>query len=425
MIVNMREFFWLWLALFFSSIFFIHGCSEQEITTDFTSDTDANDVRQHIEYISSDDLKGRLAGTPEEARAAAYIAGHFDRFGLTPASEDGRFYQFFTLEGPMVQAMQIEDHASRNVIAYVRGTETPQHWIIIGAHYDGQGEGGFISMDGDNGKKIHNSADDNASGTAGLLELAHYFSENPGQKSILFIAFSGEELGLLGSRYFVENPVIDQDSADAMINLDMIGRLNENTLSIMGTGSSDIWHDLMNEIGVSDSLEIQTVDSGTGASDHAPFYESEIPVLHYFTGTHENYHRASDTADKINYPGTVQVINHVKNLVQNLSSVDSEDITFTETERVERPVMRSDGVRLGVVPDYTWSGNGMKITGVQAETPAKTAGLEAGDVIIRIAGEDVSDIYEYIQQLNRFKPGNQTTIEVLREGKEIQFTVTF
>lgn len=413
------------VSLFFLALFFIQGCTDQEVTTGLSPDTNVNDIRQHIAYLASDDMKGRLAGSPQEARAAAYIADHFDKFGLTPASEDGRFYQFFTLEGPMVQAMQMEDHTSRNVIAYVRGTETPQRWIIIGAHYDGQGEGGFISMDGDNGKKIHNSADDNASGVAGLLELAHYFSDNPAQKSILFITFSGEELGLLGSRYFVENPVIDLDSADAMINLDMIGRLKENTLSIMGTGSSDIWLNLMNEIGVSDSLEIQTVDSGTGASDHAPFYESEIPVLHYFTGTHENYHRASDTSDKINYRGTVKVIDHVTALVKNLSSIDSEKIQFTETERVERPVMKSDGVRLGVIPDYTWSGNGMKITGVQAETPAKNAGLEADDVIIKIAGIDVSDIYDYMQQLNKFEPGSQTTIVVIRGEKEIQFTVTF
>lgn len=415
--------------ILFLTVLLIGGCSEQKPDPkgeiNFDSEITANEVRQHIEFFASDDMKGRLAGTSEEARAAAYIAGQFDLYGLTPASEDGRFYQFFSLVGPMVQAMQIEDHASRNVIAYVRGTETPQRWIIIGAHYDGQGDGGFISMDRDNGKKIHNSADDNASGTAGLLELAHYFSENPAQKSILFIAFSGEELGLLGSRYFVENPVIDLDSADAMINLDMIGRLKDSTFSIMGTGSSDIWLGLMNEVEVSDTLKVQTVDSGTGASDHAPFYESEIPVLHYFTGTHENYHRASDTADKINYEGTVEVVNHVKNLVQNMSAIDSENISFKETERVERPEMRSDGVRLGVIPDYTWSGNGMKITGVQAETPAKKAGLEAGDVIIRIAGEDVSDIYEYMQQLNKFKPGSQTTIKVLREEEEIQFTVTF
>ena len=414
-----------WLALILLAVLFIHGCSDPEITTDFLPDTHANDVRQHIEYLASDNMKGRLAGTPQEARSAAYIADHFDTFGLTPASEDGRFYQFFTLEGPMVQAMQIEDHTSRNVIAYVRGTEIPQRWIIVGAHYDGQGEGGFISMDGDNDKKIHNSADDNASGTAGLLELAHYFSKNPVRKSILFIAFSGEELGLLGSRYFVENPVIDMNSVNAMINLDMIGRLQNNTLTIMGTGSSDMWQGLIEEAQSSDSLKIQTVDSGTGASDHAPFYESEIPVLHYFTGTHENYHRSSDTADKINLKGTVLVIDHVAALVRNLSAIDSESISFTETERVERPVMRSDGVRLGVVPDYSWSGNGMKITGVQAETPAKKAGLEAGDVIIKIAGEDVNDIYEYMQQLNKFKPGNQTTVEVLRKGKEIQFTVTF
>jgi len=413
------------VLLFFLSVFFIPGCSESEVTTTYTSEIDVNEVRQYIEFLASDDMKGRLAGTPEEARAAAYIADHFDQFGLTPASEDGRYYQFFTLEGPMVQAMQMQDHTSRNVIAYVRGTQEPQRWMIIGAHYDGQGTGGIISMDTDDENKIHNSADDNASGVAGLLELAHYFSENPVQKSILFIAFSGEELGLLGSRYFVKNPVIDLDPVDAMINLDMIGRLTGNSLFIMGTGSSDIWHTLITEPAGDDSLNIQTSDSGTGASDHAPFYEAEIPVLHYFTGTHENYHRSSDTFDKINYQGTVRVINHVRTLVENLSTIASVEVQFKETERVERPVMRSDGVRLGVIPDYTWSGNGMKVTGVQAETPAERAGLEEGDVIIGINDEDVTDIYEYMKHLNTFKPGNQTTIQVLRDGKKIQFTVTF
>ncbi len=304
------------------------GCGTDVNKSPFSPEIDAADLRSHIEFLASDEMKGRLAGSREEAISAAYIAEKFEEFGLIPAAKDGRYYQAFALLGPMVQAMKMENYTSRNVIGYVRGSEEPQQWIIIGAHYDGQGMGGFISMDSGTEPEIHNSADDNASGTAGLLELAHYFSEYPAKKSILFIAFSGEELGLLGSRYFIDNPVIDLHTVDAMINLDMIGRLNDNTLTILGTGSSGIWNDLI-EKSDDDTLQIRTPGTGTGASDHAPFYEAGIPVLHYFTGTHENYHRASDTADKINYQGTERVVRHVRTLVRNLAEKDSDLITFS------------------------------------------------------------------------------------------------
>ena len=305
-------------AVFFILILALVSCRSESDSSSYSPDFSSSEIMEHIQLLSSDEMNGRLAGSPGEAKAAAYIAGLFDRFGLIPASLEGRFYQFFELEGPMVQAAKMERHMSRNVLGYVRGGEYPQRWIVIGAHFDGQGTGGFISMDGGN-TSIHKSADDNASGVAGLLELAHYYSANPADYSILFIAFSGEELGLLGSRYFIESDVLDQDAILAMINLDMIGRLEEGALTISGVETGPFWEKSIQRAN-RDSISIETMPTGAGASDHIPFKEAGIPAIHYFTGLHEDYHRSSDTVEKIDSEGILKILNHISNLVKELSS---------------------------------------------------------------------------------------------------------
>jgi hypothetical protein len=317
-----------------------------------------------------------------------------------------------------------EERIARNVVATLEGTGETDSYIIIGAHYDHLGTGKFGSLYNRNDTTIHNGADDNASGTAGLLELAHYFSEHPIRNNILFIAFSGEEMGLLGSQHFSENPTIPLNQSMAMINLDMIGRLNNNRLIIFGTGSSAGWNALIAKANT-DSLVIKTIPDGSGASDHTSFYNKQIPVLHYFTDTHADYHRPSDDSQFINAEGEHRVLEHVKRVIIGLEKLSPEELVYNETPVSQDRNITLSGVTFGVTPDYGYSGKGMRITGVSGGGPADKAGLKSGDIIIKIADNELKDIYTYMEELNNLKQGQQATVTVLRDGSEQTFDISF
>lgn len=381
-------------------------------------------IQDHIYFLSDENLNGRLAGTAGEATAANYIADQFLSYGLLPAGDEGTYVQQFVLQGPIPQAMEMENHISRNVVGFIEGTDSSGQYIIVGAHYDSQGMGGMISMDNESEPSIHPGADDNASGTAGLLHLADYFSDNTPSKNMLFIAFSGEELGLLGSRYFVEQMKISPDSIGAMINLDMIGRMTDNQLTIFGTGTSDRWTEIIDSA-ESDSLNITPTPSGAGASDHASFYEVGIPVLHYFTGTHENYHRSSDTADKINIRGIHRVMDHIIELVESLDKIDAVDIGFIESTDPHSATFDFEGPTLGVLPDYSYSGRGFRVESVRDGEAADLGGIRDGDVIVRMDNIEIADIYDYMESLSEFKSEDQVSVTVRREGEEVTLNVQF
>lgn len=387
-------------------------------------DAEQVSLQDHIHFLSDDNLNGRLAGTAGEAISANYIADQFLSYGLLPAGDEGTYVQQFVLQGPIPQAMEIENHISRNVVGFIEGTDSSGQYIIVGAHYDSQGMGGMISMDNESEPSIHPGADDNASGTAGLLHLADYFSENTPSKNMLFIAFSGEELGLLGSRFFVEQMKISPDSIGAMINLDMIGRMTDNQLTIFGTGTSDRWNEIIDSA-ENDSLNITQTPSGAGASDHASFYEAGIPVLHYFTGTHENYHRSSDTADKINIRGISRVTDHVIKLVESLDKIDSMDIGFIESTDPHSATFDFEGPTLGVLPDYSYSGRGFRVESVRDGEAADLGGIRDGDVIIQMENIEIGDIYDYMESLSEFERGDQVSVTVRREGDEVTLNIQF
>lgn len=387
-------------------------------------DEQALTIRDHVEWLSDEELGGRLAGSSGESRAANYIADQFLRYGLQPAGDDGTYLQQFVLEGPIPQAMKMENHISRNVAARVEGRGDSGQVIIVGAHYDSQGRGGMISMETADEPGVHPGADDNASGTAGLIRLADYFSENRPEKDILFIAFSGEEFGLLGSGFYVNQMDIDPDSVTAMINMDMIGRMENNQLTLFGTGTAERWDDILDNIDV-DSLAITRTPSGTGASDHASFYEAGIPVLHYFTGTHENYHSVTDTPDKINYGGIKKVVEHATEVIKALDKLDASNMEFRESTDPRGSSFDFEGPTLGVLPDYSYSGSGFKIEGVRDGDPAQQAGMQSGDVIIKMSGIEIGDIYDYMESLGNFQRGNEITITVLRAGEEIELNARF
>lgn len=402
--------------------------SESKLTTDIT----AGDIETHIRYLAQDSLRGRQAGTPGEALAARYIADHFRQFGLQPLGEDSTYYQQFTVNMATLNNPHSADSVTvpegeriaRNVVGMVRGSARPNEYIILGAHFDHLGMGEFGSLYTRGEPRIHNGADDNASGTSGLLELAQYFAKHRPQKSIIFVAFSGEEMGLLGSQHFVDNPPVPLQNIQAMINMDMIGRLNDNKLIIMGTGTTDRWQTLIEEANT-DSLNIQTQPGGTGASDHTSFYNKQIPVLHYFTDTHADYHRPSDDTQYINFEGEDRVLEHLKRVVLNLNTLPKNQLAFTEAPGSNQQTMTLDGPTMGVTPDYGFDGTGMRITGVRSDGPASRAGLQSGDVIIRLNDREVKDIYAYMDVLNTLEKGQQTTVTVVRNGQEQTFDITF
>ena len=414
-----------------SVLIFMVSCAEHKTDNNSPSGLShyitPSDIKTHIAYLADDMLRGREAGTAGEARAANYIADYFREFGLEPAGESATYYQEFVINPDGLTRPDESDSNSseetriaRNVIGLIEGTKESGKYIVIGAHYDHLGMGSFGSLESDSASDIHNGADDNASGTAGLLELAQYFSRRPPERSILFIAFSGEEMGLLGSQYFVEHPVVPLDRMLAMINMDMIGRLEQNKLLIFGTGSSGGWPRLIEEANTG-SLAVETIPDGTGASDHTSFYNMDIPVLHYFTDTHADYHRPSDDTEHINFEGESQILEHIVRVVEMLNTLPEGQLAYKEAPSAPHSGMRMDGVTLGVTPDYSFKGDGMRITGVRSDGPAGKAGLQNGDVIVKLDGRELQDIYEYMDVLNDLEKGETSTVTVKRDGQELTF----
>ncbi len=409
-------------------IFLMIACSpsQSEPEVSLSVDITPEDVKTHIAFLAADELNGREAGTADEAKAANYIADYFRDFGLEPAGDDRTFFQEFTINTALLNNPHAseddttgEKRLSKNVAGILQGTGTSDEVIIIGAHYDHLGYGEFGSLYRGEVKRIHNGADDNASGTTGLLELAQYLSENRPATDILFIAFSGEEMGLLGSAHYANNPTIDLDNALAMINMDMIGRMNQDKkLIIFGNGTAEKWKEI-NTIANTDSLDLDLVEDGTGASDHTSFYYKDIPVLHYFTDTHSDYHRPSDDTEYINNEGIALTLNHLVRVIGQLDELDKEDMEFIAAPGEQQQSMRLEGPTLGVLPDYGYDGDGMKITGTNDGGAAANAGLEGGDIIIGLGGKDLADIYGYMEALNGLKKGQLTTVTVLRDGERL------
>jgi hypothetical protein len=301
--------------------------------------------------------------------------------------------------------------------------------VIIGAHYDhlGYNEYGGSTYKAENAKEkpmIHNGADDNASGTAALIELCYLLKQsNFKGNNYLFIAFSGEEEGLLGSNYFTKNPTISKTAFNYMINMDMLGRLDtaKQSFAISGTGTSPVWSKVMESIQV-DSLKIKYTESGTGSSDHTSFYYINVPALHYFTGTHYDYHKPSDDEGKINYKGELSVIKHIYNLIGKLDKEPKLVFTPTKEDSTARVSFK---VTLGIMPDYLFEGRGVKVDGVTQGKPASNAGIKRGDVLIKLGDIELKDMQTYMKALGKFSKGETAILFFMREGKEEQVNITF
>ena len=382
-------------------------------------------IKTHIKFLASDKLKGRGTATQQELTAANYIAKQFKSYGLEPKGNISSYYYSFKFKKPKDAHDTVggEMVSSIDVVGYLdNGAENT---VVIGAHYDHLGMGmDHNSLDANPEGKIHNGADDNASGTAGVLELARFFAQNqPKEKfNFLFICFSGEELGLFGSKKFCENPTIDFSKVNYMINMDMIGRLNDSTkkLIIYGVGTAPDWVPMIDKI--PSDFSIKKDSSGIGPSDQTSFYLKDIPVLHFFTGQHADYHKPTDDINKINFNGEKKVLEYIVKIVEETEKLPK--LTFQKTKSPDVGT-RKYKVTLGVMPDYAFEGKGMHIDGVTEGKPASKAGLQKGDIIIKLGEINVGSTNDYMKALSTFKKDDTTEIIVVRDGKELKINVTF
>ncbi|MEY2948830.1 MAG: hypothetical protein RLZZ248_31 [Bacteroidota bacterium] len=375
-------------------------------------------IKVDVVYLSSDLLEGRETGTEGEAMAAQYIANRFNQLGLNTSFQS---FDFEVKAHP--HATESTPKTGKNVIGYL--DNGADYTVVIGAHYDHLGYGSSGSLHRGE-PAIHNGADDNASGVAAMLRLAEWLSKEgaPNANNYLFLAFSGEEFGLFGSKYYASNATLPIDNVNYMVNMDMVGRLNEeNVLVINGVGTSPSWTATLDDIQI-DPISITTTESGFGPSDHSSFYLKDIPVLHFFTGQHSEYHKPSDDAELINYEGIDLVSQYIYQLVTALDG--KEKLVFTKTKDQSQGTRASSfKVTLGVIPDYTYGKKGMRIDGVSEDKPAQKAGLQQGDVILKIGDKDIEDIYAYMEALGSFEPNQSTTIVIQRGEEQLTLPLTF
>ncbi|MDQ2864301.1 MAG: M20/M25/M40 family metallo-hydrolase, partial [Bacteroidota bacterium] len=308
-----------------------------------------------------------------------------------------------------------------NVIGYIDNGAA--HTIIVGAHFDHLGYGEDHNSLWTGAPAIHNGADDNASGTAAVIELARMLKKSKlKDNNYLFICFSGEELGLYGSKYFTQHPTIDLSSVDYMINSDMVGRLNDKTRSITvgGYGTSPSWGNILES--KTKFINVIFDSSGIGPSDHTSFYLKNIPVLFFFTGLHEDYHKPTDDVEKINFSGELQVIKYIYHVIRETNKMQKLAFSKTREPKMEGAHFT---VSLGIMPDYTFSGSGVRADGIVDGKIAERAGIKAGDVIIKLGDNAFSDIYSYMDVLSKYKKGDAAVVTVMRGKDQLTFDIIF
>jgi Zn-dependent M28 family amino/carboxypeptidase len=372
-------------------------------------------------FYNSSSLDDKIKFDPKDRSEpaplpAAYITNNTQKQYLSDVSSSFQISANFSISPKIRKA--------RNVIGFL--DNNAPYTIVIGAHFDhlGYGEdGNSMIRSGELG--IHNGADDNASGTSSMIELAFLLKNSKSKQfNYLFIAFSAEELGLNGSKYFVENPTISLNSINYMINMDMVGRMNDSTktITVGGYGTSPSWKAMMDAVKKKD-FSIKIDSSGTGPSDHTSFYRKDIPVLFFFTGLHSDYHKPTDDADKINYVGMLKIIRFIQQMIE--ADKQDQKLVFTKTREQQTSTSTRFSVSMGIMPDYSYTGAGVRVDGVSDNRPAKKAGILAGDIVKQLGEHKTSSVESYMQALSKFKKGDKTTTVVLRGDKEFSFEIVF
>lgn len=402
----------------------------------------ANDVG----YLASAALEGRGTGTAGNDSAAAYIARHFLALGLEPATGrdeagtcDGNgaavcvesYLQRFTARPASDAHRGITDgRPTQNVAAMIRGTdpELRDEIVVLGAHFDHLGRSPESSLDPEAGDAIRFGADDNASGTAMVMELAREFTQRPPRRSLVFVLFSGEELGLLGSLHYVDNSPVPHDRIQAMVNFDMVGRLRDDRLIVYGIGTAEEMSAVVDSANVgTPPLALAKVPDGFGPSDHSSFHAKGIPVLHLFTDLHEQYHRSTDTPETIEVDGMRRVAEYAAQVTRLLADRQGR---LTPIRSAPPTTAAGSGagrsVYFGSVPDMAAGDGvvGLRLTGITPGSPADEAGLKANDVVVMFGGHEVTDIYDYTDALGNFSPGDVVQVVVVRDGERLTLTAT-
>ena len=315
-----------------------------------------------------------------------------------------------------------------NVVGFLEGSDPvlKNEVIVIGAHFDHLGYGGQNSMYRGKDKLPHVGADDNASGTTGVLEIAQKLSSEKDKlkRSVLFICFTAEEEGLIGSSYFAKSDEFKNYNIVAMLNMDMVGRLKDDKLILNGTGTSTYWTPMIEELNKKYNFNTSMNPEGFGPSDHSSFYAKDIPVLMFFTDLHTDYHKPTDTPDKINTEGQQKVLNMVYDMAYDLSTRDVKpEFTKVAVKEENKGERKSVRVYVGTVPDFSYSDAGYKISGVQSGSPAEKAGILAGDIMIKFGDKEINNLYDYTAALGEYKPGQDVNVVVKRGTEEITVVV--
>ncbi len=380
---------------------------------------------RHIGYLASEELAGRGLGTPGLDNAAEYIADRFKEIGLQPGGDDGTFFQTWEAAvGPSKKPYRL-----RNVIGIIKGSksEWADQSVIVSAHYDHLGTGWPDVHKGDEGK-IHYGADDNASGVAVMLELAALLKKTiEPERTIVFVAFTGEESGLLGSKHYVAAyktyPAV---KAIGVLNLDTVGRLGKGKIQVIGSGSAKEWKHIFMGSSFVTGIESEMVTQDLVSSDQAAFVAADVPGVQFFSGAHTDYHRPTDTADKIDAAGLVKVATFVREATVYLTERE-EPMTFSGSAKKEVPAMQKPGGRrasTGTMPDFAFSGEGVRVASVGDGSPADKAGLKTGDIIVEFGGVMVKNLREYSNELKKYKPGDTVEIVVDRNGRKLKKKIT-
>jgi aminopeptidase N len=388
---------------------------------------DAVSLEQDLRSLASDGMEGRGLGSEGLERALRLVARRFKALGLRPAFPEKE------LSGGLLdgyfQEFAIEGHPpSANVIGILPGDSTVvPRALVVGAHVDHLGRD-----PGREGDQIFNGADDNASGVAALLAIARMLAEAPvrqQERTVVCVVFSGEESGLLGSRYYTEHPVVPLDQVIAMINLDSIGRLRDNQLILFGTGTAREFPAILEGVNQAFGLALAMRGEGAGASDQVSFFQHDLPVLHLFTGAHPDDHRVTDEADLIHYTGLATVADFAGELVRYLR-YRSRPLNFVAAGREQAMKMQQMAqggerkVSLGFMPDFAQASGGVKVGAVTPGGAAAAAGLQAGDLITAVDDESVNTLVDYTALLREHAPGDRVTLTVFRAGATLHIEAT-
>ncbi len=384
-----------------------------------------------VNWLADDARQGRGLGSMGLAEAGKWMEKQFEHIGLEPAGDDGGYRHVFGV--PIADPSN--PHAQKgfvyafNVMGRIPGNGEFDGVIVIGAHYDHLGFGDDGSLEPDS-RAIHNGADDNASGTAALLEVARQMNERRGQlkRDVVFMAFSAEERGLVGASNIVRRPPegLVIENIVAMVNMDMVGRLRDEKLSVLGGDSAEEWDDLVGPLCDHYGFECTVGGDGFGSSDQSAFFAADVPVLHFFTGTHSEYHKPSDDANLINAEGGARIAWLVSDVASTVANREGE-LTLVKTSDGPQRRMALKA-RLGTIPDYAGPADGspgLLLSDVRPESPAEEAGLQRGDIIVQIGDMEIASVQDYMVVLSESNPGDTAPVIVIRDGERVEMEVTF